>query len=84
MLLVTLHFQDLVEFLQIICTILSTGYNDLDMFGTETSNQLKHGYLALTDGTKSNYKYNVESAYRPLDNLEITPLSRWWYSQGFR
>ena len=27
---------------------------------------------ALTDGSTSNYKYNIEAAYRPSDNLEIT------------
>ncbi len=31
---------------------------------------------ALTDGSTSNYKYNIEAAYRPSDNLEITLGSR--------
>ncbi|MBN10247.1 MAG: hypothetical protein CMC80_01785 [Flavobacteriaceae bacterium] len=31
---------------------------------------------ALTDGSTSNYKYNIEAAYRPSDNLEIILGSR--------
>ena len=44
-----------------------------DFFGpTQLINFSGYDEKALTDGKTSNYKYNVEAAYRPSDNLEIT------------
>jgi outer membrane receptor protein involved in Fe transport len=44
-----------------------------DFFGpTQLINFSGYDEKALTDGETSNYKYNVEAAYRPSDNLEIT------------
>jgi len=48
-----------------------------DFFGMDQLvNFAGYDERALTDGTTSNYKYNVEAAYRPSDNLEITLGSR--------
>ena len=48
-----------------------------DFFGpTQLINFSGYDEKALTDGKTSNYKYNVEAAYRPSDNLEITLGSR--------
>ena len=44
--------------------------------GLQQINFTGYDERALTDGSTSNYKYNVEAAYRPLDNLEITLGSR--------
>jgi iron complex outermembrane receptor protein len=44
-----------------------------DFFGpTQLINFSGYDEKDLTDGETSNYKYNVEAAYRPSDNLEIT------------
>jgi iron complex outermembrane receptor protein len=48
-----------------------------DFFGpTQLINFSGYDEKALTNGETSNYKYNVEAAYRPSDNLEITLGSR--------
>ena len=44
--------------------------------GLQQINFTGYDERALTDGSTSNYKYNVEAAYRPSDNLEITLGSR--------
>ena len=44
--------------------------------GVQQINFTGYDERALTDGSTSNYKYNVEAAYRPSDNLEITLGSR--------
>ena len=44
--------------------------------GPQQINFTGYDERALTDGSTSNYKYNVEAAYRPSDNLEITLGSR--------
>ena len=44
--------------------------------GLQQINFTGYDERALTDGSTSNYKYNVEAAYRPLDNLEIILGSR--------
>ena len=44
--------------------------------GLQQINFTGYDERALTDGSTSNYKYNIEAAYRPSDNLEITLGSR--------
>ena len=44
--------------------------------GVQQINFTGYDERALTDGSTSNYKYNVEASYRPSDNLEITLGSR--------
>lgn len=44
--------------------------------GPQQINFTGYDERALTDGSTSNYKYNIEAAYRPSDNLEITLGSR--------
>ena len=44
--------------------------------GLQQINFTGYDESALTDGSTSNYKYNIEAAYRPSDNLEITLGSR--------
>ena len=44
--------------------------------GLQQINFTGYDERALTDGTTSNYKYNVEAGYRPSDNLEIILGSR--------
>lgn len=44
--------------------------------GVQQINFTGYDERALTNGLTSNYKYNVEAAYRPSDNLEITLGSR--------
>lgn len=44
--------------------------------GVQQINFTGYDERSLTDGSTSNYKYNVEASYRPSDNLEITLGSR--------
>ena len=44
--------------------------------GPQQINFTGYDERSLTDGSTSNYKYNIEAAYRPSDNLEITLGSR--------
>ena len=62
------NFANALEYYQFVFGTLSPGF-----WGTDPQEINFTGYdeRALTDGTTSNYKYNVEASYRPYDNLEI-------------
>ena len=63
------NFANALEYYQFVFGTLSPGF-----WGTDPQEINFTGYdeRALTDGTTSNYKYNVEASYRPYDNLEIS------------
>ena len=66
-------FGSALEYYQYVFGTLAPGF-----WGTDPQQINFSGYdeRALTDGTTSNYKYNVEASYRPSDNLEIILGSR--------
>ena len=66
-------FGSALDYYQYVFGTLAPGF-----WGTDPQLINFTGYdeRALTDGTTSNYKYNVEASYRPSDNLEIILGSR--------
>ena len=66
-------FDTALDFYSYIFGELAPGFWGTDM---QQINFSGYDESALTDGTTSNYKYNVEAAYRPSDNLEIILGSR--------
>jgi len=67
------NFANALDYYQFVFGTLAPGF-----WGTDPQQINFTGYdeRALTDGTTSNYKYNVEASYRPSDNLEIILGSR--------
>jgi len=67
------NFNNALEYYQFVFGTLAPGF-----WGTDPQQINFTGYdeRALTDGTSSNYKYNVEASFRPSDNLEIILGSR--------
>ena len=66
-------FGSALDYYQYVFGTLAPGF-----WGTDPQQINFSGYdeRDLTDGTTSNYKYNVEASYRPSDNLEIILGSR--------
>ena len=66
-------FGSALDYYQYVFGTLAPGF-----WGSDSQQINFTGYdeRALTDGTTSNYKYNVEASFRPSDNLEIILGSR--------
>ena len=66
-------FGSALEYYQYVFGTLAPGFWGTDM---QQINFTGYDERALTDGTTSNYKYNVEASYRPADDVEIILGSR--------
>ena len=66
-------FGSALEYYQYVFGTLAPGFWGTDM---QQINFTGYDERALTDGTTSNYKYNVEASYRPAEDVEIILGSR--------
>ena len=66
-------FGSALDYYQYVFGTLAPGFWGAD---PQQINFTGYDERALTDGTTSNYKYNVEASFRPSDNLEIILGSR--------